>query len=196
MAYDNQAPGWYLINPEVDGTPPGGEAGGVTHVSSKEGYGIINTITNLIEDKIGSDSMDIIRDVSEAVVTATKKESESTEIENPIVTTSSPKATPKTQSQTPSAQAKSTPVSPVKAGGSSSGGGRAAAIRLEMSQSGALNEQVATEKFQRADQIASLQSTVSDLESRLAKTENSLRQMEDRVAKLESVKGGCACTIS
>lgn len=209
MAYDNQAPGWYLINPEVDGTPPGGEAGGVTHVSSKEGYGLMNSIVSVIGDQIGSDNADMIRDVSESITGGKKSEVSSsprpssttaTEVDNPIPKAASSSSSPK-QSSSSSVAGKSTtsvapaPTSPPKTS-SSAGGGRAAAVRLEMTQGGVLNEQAATEKFQRADQIASLQATVTQLESRLAATENSLKQMEGRVAQLESSKSGCACTIS
>jgi phage shock protein A len=68
-------------------------------------------------------------------------------------------------------------------------------MRLEMAQGGVLNEQSAQEKLQRADQIAALQNTVTQLESRVEKMDSSMKQMQGRIAELES-RGGCACTIS
>mmetsp|Transcript_31815 Transcript_31815/g.53682 ORF Transcript_31815/g.53682 Transcript_31815/m.53682 type:complete len:126 (-) Transcript_31815:198-575(-) len=41
MAYDNQTGGWYLLNPDKDGTAPtGAAAGSVTKVASKKGHGV------------------------------------------------------------------------------------------------------------------------------------------------------------
>lgn len=188
MAYDNQAPGWYLLNPEVDGTPPGGEAGGVTSVSSKEGYGIGNSIKSVLNDQFGTDPIvEVARDVSESLVSNSEKKAEPEEMDNPIHT-----AGMKTTKATPTS---TTPTPPPKKTSGTSGGGRAAAVRLEMSQAGVLNEQSAQEKFQRADQIAALQQTVTQLESRIEKMEGNMKQMQGRIAELES-RGGCACTIS
>jgi hypothetical protein len=195
MAYDNQAPGWYLLNPEVDGTPPGGEAGGVTNVSSKEGYGILNSVKSVLNDQFGTDPLvEAARDVSESVASKFEKKSdgEETEMDNPIHT-ASPKVAPSPNvapvSPTPA------PASPPKKATGTGGGGRAAAMRLEMAQGGVLNEQSAQEKLQRADQIAALQNTVTQLESRVEKMDSSMKQMQGRIAELES-RGGCACTIS
>ena len=43
MAYDAQAPGWYLKNLE-DGALPGGAKGSVTKVATKKGVGITETV--------------------------------------------------------------------------------------------------------------------------------------------------------
>jgi uncharacterized coiled-coil protein SlyX len=193
MAYDNQAPGWYLLNPEADGAPPGGEAGGVTNVKSKEGYGIMSSILSVANDQFGTDPIvEAARDLSESVSTKFEKKSESEEMDNPIHT-ASPKVapSPKIASTSPTS---ASPAGAKKIGGTS-GGGRAAALRVEMAQSGVLNEQSAQEKLQRADQIATLQSTVTQLESRVEKMEGSMKQMQGRITELESQKG-CACTIS
>lgn len=190
MAYDNQAPGWYLLNPEVDGTPPGGEAGGVTRVSKKEGYGIMNSVMSVVNDHIGDDPLvEMARDVSDSLHSKLGKASES-EVENPISSTAS-SASPKVSPA---------PVSPQTSGGPSKKpgsniGGRAAAVRMEMAQSGVLNEQSAQEKLQRGEQIAVLQNTVAQLESRLEKMEGNMKTMQTQISALESNKG-CACTIS
>jgi hypothetical protein len=53
MAYDNQLGGWYLLNPERDGTKPAGDAGSVTKVSSKKGYGIKDELKGKAKDAAG-----------------------------------------------------------------------------------------------------------------------------------------------
>jgi hypothetical protein len=198
MAYDNQAPGWYLLDPEADGTPPEGEAGSVTKVSKKEGYGIMSSVMSLVSEHVeGADTLvEVAREASEAVASRIGGEADSaeeTEIDNPLISSPAASASPKASTKPAASPAKKTVGAPVATG---SGGGRAAAMRLEMAQSGTLNEQSAQEKFQRADQIAALQTNVTQLEGRVEKMEGSMRQMQDRIAQLEAQKGGCACTVS
>jgi hypothetical protein len=61
FAYDAQAPGWYLLNPEKDGKPPKGEDGEVSKVSTGNGVGmgqtlkaVLSAATNAV---LGGDSL-------------------------------------------------------------------------------------------------------------------------------------------
>ena len=55
FAYDAQRGGWYLLNPEKDGKAPEGEAGSVSKVWRKDGYGVTESIIAATKDFVSED---------------------------------------------------------------------------------------------------------------------------------------------
>jgi hypothetical protein len=64
--YDSQIPGWYLIHPERDGKVPEGEDGGVTHLRSKKGVGVMSHLQDMVASGLNDVGMS---DAAETVST-------------------------------------------------------------------------------------------------------------------------------
>lgn len=152
LAYDNQAPGWYLLNPEVDGTRPAGEAGSVTKVWKKDGYGIGEAIASgaaalageLEMSEMTAAALEIGGEVVGAAVDAVQEK-----IESKNVTTS---------------ESASSPLHGEKSTKSSAGGqpgSRAAVMRGQMAAAGTLDTNALDAKVQSTNQIVDLQNRVS-----------------------------------
>jgi hypothetical protein len=94
MAYDAQVAGWYLLHPEIDGTLPGGDAGSVTNVDSKQGYGISKDLSNIT--KVFSSSKEPQSASNEGSKTDSSRKVENTnEVSNPITSAYSPPSSTK-----------------------------------------------------------------------------------------------------
>jgi len=69
MSYDAQKGGWYLNNPEEDGTLPGGEKGSVSKVKSKKGVGVTDSLVAgaaAIANEVDPDMVGTVSDTLEA----------------------------------------------------------------------------------------------------------------------------------
>jgi hypothetical protein len=150
MAYDNQAPGWYLLNPEKDGTPPEGEHGSVTKVASKGG-GIKEAVMSNMDVIVGAMGAEV-----EMAVTA------GTMVYNAI---NSP-ATDE-EEESPATESKSAAVGGVAARGTAAGGAkggvgaRAAQMRTQMQQNGTADISAVDAKLAGANQMVAIESKVS-----------------------------------
>lgn len=207
MAYDNQAPGWYLLKPEIDGAPPAGEAGSVSKVWTKKGYGVGDAISSgastLAAELELSDMSASGLEVGGAVIGASMNAmQEENEQRNPIIEA----AADSTTTSSPLTPKSTVNVAP---------GGRAAAMRNQMSAAGTLDTSAVDAKLQLTNQIVDLQNRVSvftassfprylltwsmcqvgELESKNAKMEKKIQEMEAAIDRNAANGGGC-CTIS
>lgn len=174
MAYDNQAPGWYLLNPEEDGVAPAGEKGSVTKVSSKKGYSgvgdIVSGTVNVLLEAAGMDSVAEVKGLAESaheLVSELAERPEAVAVGAAVGTAavaggaavvvavssksdSVSNQETKTQEMTPMS-------SPLHTG---KPGARAAAMRSQMAESGTLNTSAADAKLQSANNVVALENKV------------------------------------
>lgn len=154
MAYDNQAPGWYLLNPEKDGTPPAGEHGSVTKVSSKGG-GIKEAVLSnldLIQGALPAEvemavtvGTTVYNTINDARAATDEEESPASgESKSPVGSTSS--------------RATSAP------GATKGVGARAAQMRTQMAQAGTVDISVVDSKLAGVNQMVAIESKVIDPE--------------------------------
>lgn len=104
FAYDAQAPGWYLINPE-DGTEAAGEVGSVTKVKSKKGTGNVLDILSETVGKLGDDNVSGAIELAGAV----------SELKDGASESKSPASSGKTSTRSPMHEAKSPAKAAAKA---------------------------------------------------------------------------------
>lgn len=142
MAYDNQLGGWYLLNPERDGVPPGGEAGSVTKVKSKKGYGMMETASDLAMQAVKHVNPDVADNIELAASFIPSKE----EDDDPA----------------PSSPSKSPAAKSGRAAGKPAAGGRAANVRAQMGVAeGSVKLEMAENMLDYGKQVVLLQEVVS-----------------------------------
>mmetsp|Transcript_7126 Transcript_7126/g.10615 ORF Transcript_7126/g.10615 Transcript_7126/m.10615 type:complete len:800 (-) Transcript_7126:162-2561(-) len=205
MAYDNQAPGWYLINPEEDGTPPGGEKGSVTKVSSKEGYGVGEAVASGI--RALADNVDmpdvggVVKVTKELKVAGVEVPTDAiasgvggvvfNQVLDQVETIGSDE--PGGDSM-PAGSVMMSKVTTTEKQSATKPGSRAAAVRAGMVQSGTLNSEAAEARVQQAEDMVALQNKVGDLESKVSKLEKQMSEMQTAMANHQG-SAGCQCTI-
>jgi hypothetical protein len=195
LAYDAQIPGWYLLNPEEDGQPPEGDAGSVSKVRTKDGYGVGEAVTSallagademglggdVITDTLLETAADVAGQVADKVqVEMTKKMNKDGKTDSANTTSSSPVG-----------------AAPTKAAGAGGpkAGSRAQQMRTQMGESGTLDEQSATSKLQQADGMTQLKRQVADLEGTVEKMGKDMQQLKAEVARVDAKPAGGCCTI-
>ena len=187
MAYDNQAPGWYLINPEQDGTPPEGAHGTVTKVASRGG-GIKEAIMS---------NMDLIEGAAYAAVPELEMvpaaASGAQEVDAAVTTTESGGDE---EEKSPSGT-RSTPGGISAVGGKAGAvGSRAAEMRNRMGAAGTVNLSVIDAKVADTNQMVQINAKLGALESQVSSMQNEIKDLQATVARHEAAAGGCNCTIS
>ena len=148
MDYDSQLAGWYLLDPEKDGSLPQGDNDSITRVSKKAGYGIGEAISSGVGEiaaelelsDMAQKGVEITGSAVGAVVDTVQSAAESS-------TTSSTTTKPTIHKQPSNAPA-------------AGSGGRAAAMRTQMSASGAANISAVDGKLQHIDDIVDLKKRV------------------------------------
>jgi hypothetical protein len=187
LAYDNQAPGWYLLNPEADGTLPAGEAGSTSKVWKKEGYGVGEAISsaasglaNELDGGMSSAGLEMAGLVAGATADAIQSKLEQ-KGDNEGSTTDSAGA-PR------SVVGKSPPT-----GGP---GGRANAMRNQMATAGTYDAASADGKLAAANDVVDLRGRVAALESKSAAMDQKVHEMEAAIARNAAAGGGGCCSIS
>lgn len=171
FAYDAQVAGWYLVNPEKDGRAPEGEAGSVSKVWTKKGYGITE---GLVAAASGALEMDL-SPIADAVSSiGAGKSEEDKGVELGTVATSA------------SSNAGSTAAS------SGVVGGRAAAMR---EQFGTEANRSANEKLGNANLTAQYQQKVDALQDRVVELEKKVAAMSTSLAEVRNRPAGCNCVI-
>eukprot|EP01038_Epipyxis_sp_PR26KG_P003966 gene3966-5686_t len=176
FAYDAQIPGWYLLHPEKDGKPPEGEAGSVSKVWKKEGYGIGETVSTLVKTAIttvtGDDTfvgdMELISDVVSDMKGSGNESTENDE---------------KNSSTVPNKKAGTS--------GTGSGTGSSGSRALAMKETfGAQTISSANDKLAVTEQTVTYQRKVDDLEAKVAELEKKLELLASNQQPTSS-RGRC-----
>eukprot|EP01033_Poteriospumella_lacustris_P000396 gene396-255_t len=171
FAYDAQVAGWYLVNPEKDGRAPEGEAGSVSKVWTKKGYGITE---GLVAAASGALEMDLspIADAVSSIGAGKSEEDKGVEL-GTVATSASSNA---------------------GSNAASSGvvGGRAAAMR---EQFGTEANRSANEKLGNANVTAQYQQKVDALQDRVVELEKKVAAMSTSLAEVRNRPAGCNCVI-
>lgn len=179
FAYDAQLAGWYLLNPEKDGKPPSGEAGSVSKVWKKEGYGVTEGLIAAAKGLAGDSDLAQVIDITETVVGAVSTlnplSSDAPDSNNVELTTA-------TSSTSPSKKANPTPVV----------GGRAAAMKESF---GASTIASADEKLASANLTASQNQKISELESKVAQLEQRVNGLTTSLNEVRNQRSSCSCVI-
>lgn len=180
FAYDAQRAGWYLLHPQRDGHQPEGEAGSVTKVRTKEGYGLGDQWRDVAKEMaatvVGKDVVEMVS-MQNPLFPSTVTEEEEEESKQ------GSRAAGKPASPSPSPSPSPTPR----------GGGRAAAMREQLG-TGAMAE--AASRLEGSERQAGYYARVEGLEKQVQALESQLRVLSKEVDQLKARRTGCACIIS